>query len=98
MGGEDVRLVKVRNPWGEEGYNGPWNDSSELWTDDLRQQVSEALGDADIENEGTFYMDIDSYRVNLSETQINADTREWNFDAFVMFNDSRGSTVNEDQC
>lgn len=26
-GGEIVKLVKVRNPWGEEQYYGPWSDS-----------------------------------------------------------------------
>ena len=24
--GEEVRLVKVRNPWGENQYKGPWNN------------------------------------------------------------------------
>ena len=96
--GTDVRLVKVRNPWGQEEYRGKWSDSSDLWTDALREQVSNALGDADDDNEGIFYMDIDSYVANLSETQINADTSSWFFDSFLMLGDTKSETVNADSC
>ena len=63
--GNEVRLVKVRNPWGAEDYNGPWSDNSNLWTPELRTQVQGASGDADISNEGIFYMDITTYRTNF---------------------------------
>lgn len=26
------RLIKMRNPWGSETYNGPWGDDSAKWT------------------------------------------------------------------
>ena len=96
--GNEVRLVKVRNPWGSEGYTGPWSDKSDIWTPELRQQVSDALGDADDDNEGIFYMDIDSYIANLTETQINGDTSNWYFDSFVVLDDDKTETVNEDNC
>ena len=32
-----VRLVKMRNPWGLEEYHGPYSDSSDLWTPELRK-------------------------------------------------------------
>ena len=28
-----TKLIKVRNPWGKEKYNGPWSDKSDLWDD-----------------------------------------------------------------
>lgn len=29
-------LVKMRNPWSSEKYNGPWSDSDSRWTDAWR--------------------------------------------------------------
>lgn len=29
------KLIKMRNPWGTESYNGDWSDDSNLWTDDF---------------------------------------------------------------
>ena len=37
--GKDYRLVQMRNPWGEETFNGTWSDASEIWTDELRAQA-----------------------------------------------------------
>ncbi len=31
-----VRLMKVRNPWGEGEWKGDWSDSSHLWTPKLK--------------------------------------------------------------
>lgn len=33
--GTEHHLVKIRNPWGQEFYNGNWSDKSFIWTDDL---------------------------------------------------------------
>lgn len=33
------KLIKMRNPHGATGYNGPWNDKSDLWTEDYKKQV-----------------------------------------------------------
>ena len=27
-----IKLAKVRNPWADEKYNGPWSDGSSEWT------------------------------------------------------------------
>lgn len=31
------KLVKLRNPWGQEMYEGPWKDDDELWTADFKK-------------------------------------------------------------
>jgi len=31
------KLLKMRNPWGNEAYTGPWSDGYEGWTPDLRR-------------------------------------------------------------
>jgi len=30
---EEVRLIKLRNPWGKFEWDGEWNDQSDVWTD-----------------------------------------------------------------
>ena len=67
--GQEVKLIKVRNPWGEEEYKGPWSDQSGEWTPDLRKDVERKLGDAlKPNNEGIYFMDLDTYHSNFAET------------------------------
>ena len=35
---QQVRLLKMRNPWGHSEWTGDWSDSSRLWTPELRQR------------------------------------------------------------
>ena len=35
--GSVIKLVKMRNPWGSETYHSDYSDSSDLWTDALRE-------------------------------------------------------------
>ena len=37
--GSVIELVKMRNPWGNEAYTGPWSDSDSVWTDGYRAQL-----------------------------------------------------------
>ena len=30
------RLLRVRNPWATDYFNGPWSDASSLWTADFK--------------------------------------------------------------
>lgn len=30
--GEEITLIKLRNPWGDARWKGPWSISSNLWT------------------------------------------------------------------
>ncbi len=47
------RLVHMRNPWANETYTGPWNDSSRNWTEDYKRQVPYSR-----QNEGKFFMSL----------------------------------------
>ena len=87
-GGETVRLIKVRNPWGSEQYAGDYSDDSWKWTPELRAAVEAELGDAAVSsNEGIFFMDIASYKRNFQLTVVNQDTRNWNLDYFLKLDD-----------
>ncbi|KAM0430598.1 hypothetical protein ACHAPT_005950 [Fusarium lateritium] len=49
--GDKVRLVKIRNPWGERSYkgqgawHGPWSDGSKEWTPYMVQKLRYKFGD-----------------------------------------------------
>ena len=85
-----MQLMLVRNPWGAEQYSGPWSDGWSGWTDADRQAIIDAGGwdlPDGVSNDGLFYMDIDSYMVNFSVTQINQDTHNWKHGWFLMRDD-----------
>ncbi|XP_060538733.1 calpain-5 [Pantherophis guttatus] len=56
---EKLDLIRLRNPWGEREWNGPWSDTSEEW-----QKVSsserEKLG-MTVEDDGEFWMAFDDF-------------------------------------
>ena len=60
-----MRLVQLRNPWGDFEWNGDWSDASELWTQDLKDQVGWTQ-----ENDGTFFMSLDDFRRYFNRVQI----------------------------
>ena len=37
MFGDKVKLVLLRNPWGDFEWTGDWGDNSDLWTDDIKK-------------------------------------------------------------
>lgn len=54
--GEEVKLLKLRNPWGQGEWTGDWSDNSEKWTEDLKEKVKFELAD-----DGIFHMNFDDY-------------------------------------
>jgi len=36
---DGIRLVRMRNPWGHFSWTGAWSDASDLWTDQLREDL-----------------------------------------------------------
>ena len=53
VGGEKVRLLKLRNPHGHVEWEGDWSDNSPLWTPALKNQV----GFKD-EDDGIFFIEL----------------------------------------
>ena len=50
------RLLHLRNPWANETYTGPWNDSDSRWSADYQQQVPYKRS-----NEGQFFMSLSDF-------------------------------------
>lgn len=41
----DLRLLKLRNPWGEVEWEGDWSDGSKLWTPEMMMKLEHTFGD-----------------------------------------------------
>lgn len=65
--GTEVKLVKVRNPWGTENYKGDYSDSSAKWTSEAMKTRAGMVK----ANDGEFFMPIDLYKKWMSDTTIN---------------------------
>jgi len=76
------RLVETRNPWGAETYFGPWSDTSDVWTDDLRQQVNHFESD-----DGKYYMEFADYVEYMEYTDFSRDVYGMHYAAFAFLGD-----------
>ncbi|KAM9787054.1 calpain-3 isoform 2-T2 [Syngnathus typhle] len=63
-----VRLVRLRNPWGQVEWNGPWSDNSKEWNalpkaekDKLQHQSAE---------DGEFWMSFEDFKKNYTKLEI----------------------------
>ncbi|KAL8860517.1 MAG: hypothetical protein Q9178_003176 [Gyalolechia marmorata] len=67
------RLLRIRNPWGDTEWQGPWSDGSEQWTPEWMQLLNHRFGD-----DGMFWI---SYKDFLRKYQSLDRTRlfgpEW---------------------
>ena len=61
-----TKLLKLRNPWGKEDYEGPWSDVSSEMTDSVRQELSHEKNTKD----GVFYVDMATFKTYFSEVQV----------------------------
>ena len=70
--GKDIKLVKLRNPWGDTEWVGDWSDDSNLWTEEIRQQIR----DQDIlveeaEEDGIFWMSFEDFKKFFDDFDMN---------------------------
>ncbi|KIW06159.1 uncharacterized protein PV09_03321 [Verruconis gallopava] len=76
---EKVRLLKLRNPWGRQEWNGKWSDGSKEWTPDVMKELQHTFGDDGIfwisyPDFLKFYPEIDRVRLIGSEWTV---TQQW---------------------
>ena len=70
------------------------------WTQHDKDAVAAAFpsGGWSDNNEGLFFIDLDSYMSNFSVTQINQDTSNWNLGYFLMHDDPQSTDLATTDC
>ncbi|KAM6961354.1 calpain-3 [Aplochiton taeniatus] len=63
-----VRLVRLRNPWGQVEWNGPWSDNSKEWGS-LSKGEKDKLQHQNAED-GEFWMSFEDFRKNYTKIEI----------------------------
>eukprot|EP01034_Spumella_vulgaris_P035448 gene35448-43707_t len=73
-----VKLVKLRNPWGNTEWNGDWSNNSSLWTD----AIAAELGGHTKEDDGSFWMSFEDmlkhfFSINICMTRHAGRKHPW---------------------
>ncbi|OWK63115.1 Calpain-9 [Lonchura striata] len=66
--GRQVQLIRIRNPWGEVEWNGPWSDNSAEWrsvSPSEQRRLSQAARD-----DGEFWMKFEDFKVHFDKVEI----------------------------
>ncbi|XP_058843257.1 calpain-3 isoform X9 [Acipenser ruthenus] len=63
-----VRLVRLRNPWGQVEWNGPWSDNSKEWAT-IEKHEKERLQQQSAED-GEFWMAFEDFKKNFTKIEI----------------------------
>ena len=92
--GQTVKLYRIRNPWGKEHYNGPYSDDdTSRWDTTLQNNVNYHN-----ENDGTFFIDIDTYHAEFEGTSIHTDTTNMKHSYFLITNDDSTTQADGPYC
>ena len=62
----NIKLMKVRNPWGQFEWGGAWSDNSKEWTQEMRDAFQPSF-DA---NDGTFWISYKDFIANFCSITI----------------------------
>ncbi|KAM8842336.1 calpain-9 [Synchiropus picturatus] len=65
--GRTVKLIRIRNPWGQVEWNGPWSDNSSEWNYVDRSDKNRILHNHD---DGEFWMEFGDFKQNYSKVEI----------------------------
>ena len=52
-----IKLINLRNPWGNGEWSGAWSDGSKKWTEDLKKQC----GNYENKDDGSFWMSFEDF-------------------------------------
>ncbi|TTI30674.1 Calpain-5 [Bagarius yarrelli] len=62
---EKLTMIRMRNPWGEKEWNGPWSDSSEEWKR-VSKGEREKLG-VTVRDDGEFWMTFEDFAKHFTD-------------------------------
>jgi hypothetical protein len=60
------QLMNIRNPWGDFEWTGDWSTNSDLWTEEMKEEVKPVLDSTD----GSFWMSYSDVLLNFNEIDI----------------------------
>ncbi|XP_061036420.1 calpain-3 isoform X8 [Eubalaena glacialis] len=66
--GEKVKLVRLRNPWGQVEWNGPWSDSWKDWS--FVGKNEKARLQHQVTEDGEFWMSYDDFIYHFTKLEI----------------------------
>ncbi|XP_027874108.1 calpain-9 [Xiphophorus couchianus] len=97
--GQKVKLIRIRNPWGQVEWNGRWSDNSREWDYVDKAEKTRILQNST--EDGEFWMEFEDFKrnydkveiCNMSPDALDDDTkRHWEVNVFEG-NWIRGSTA-----
>ncbi|PIO38783.1 hypothetical protein AB205_0209400 [Aquarana catesbeiana] len=65
---DKVKLVRLRNPWGQVEWNGSWSDNSKEWN--IIDKSEKARLQHQIKEDGEFWMSFDDFMKNFTKLEI----------------------------
>ncbi|XP_078515755.1 calpain-3 [Lissotriton helveticus] len=65
---DKVKLVRLRNPWGQIEWNGPWSDQSKEWS--LIDKSEKTRLQHQVIEDGEFWMSFDDFLKNFTKLEI----------------------------
>ncbi|XP_013882639.1 calpain-9 [Austrofundulus limnaeus] len=66
--GQKVNLVRIRNPWGQVEWNGPWSDESREWDYIDKAEKKRILQNST--DDGEFWMEFEDFKRNYDKVEI----------------------------
>nr|XP_023680698.1 calpain-9 [Paramormyrops kingsleyae] len=66
--GRVVQLIRIRNPWGQVEWNGPWSDNSSEWNVIDKAEKNRLLERAT--DDGEFWMEFNDFKNNYDRVEI----------------------------
>ncbi|KAM7008983.1 calpain-9 [Tautogolabrus adspersus] len=66
--GRKIKLIRVRNPWGQVEWNGPWSDKSGEWDYIDKAEKSRILQNST--EDGEFWMEFEDFKRNYDKVEI----------------------------
>ena len=63
--GKGLKLIRLRNPWGINEWQGDWSNESSKWTSKLKREV-----DFTEKDDGVFFIELNDYLDHFSWTSI----------------------------
>ena len=63
---DKIRLLKLRNPWGMQEWEGPWSDNDQMWNTPIGSKAKDRLG-VTFEDDGTFWIAWEDFQAHFNK-------------------------------